>query len=98
MPHGLSDPLRQPITPDFYVDTTAVIDTKLAALAAHKCQQGWLAATQGMNSYLEAMLEMSREIGRRSSAFEHAEAWRRHLHYGFSQTEIDPLRQIVGAP
>jgi LmbE family N-acetylglucosaminyl deacetylase len=97
MPHGLRDPLRQPISPGFFVETTAVIDTKLAALAAHKSQHSWLAATQGMNSYLEAMLEMSREVGRLSAAFEHAEAWRRHLHLGFSQREIDPLAEAVGS-
>ena len=26
----------------------------------------------------------------------HAEGWRRHLHYGFSATEVDPLREALG--
>ena len=42
MPHGLCDPLRKPIIPDAFVNTTAVHATKLAALAAHPSQQGWL--------------------------------------------------------
>ncbi|MGI8604572.1 MAG: PIG-L deacetylase family protein [Verrucomicrobiales bacterium] len=95
MPHGLQSPLRQPIAPDFYVETTAVQEIKLAALAAHRSQQGWLASSQGMNSYLETMIDMSREVGRMSGRYEHAEAWRRHLHLGFSQTEVDPLGETL---
>jgi len=91
MPHGLRGPLREEIEPDQYVDTTGVHETKLAALACHQSQQGWLAASQGMNSYLQAMDDMSREMGRRSRRFTHAEGWRRHLHLGLAQADIDPL-------
>ncbi len=96
MPHGLTDPLRGTIEPDAFVDTTAVFDRKLEALAAHRSQQDWLEGSQGMNSYLRSMEEMSREVGRRSRRFRHAEGWRRHLHLGFSAREIDPLRDALG--
>jgi len=91
MPHGLRGPLREEVDPDFFVDTTAVHTRKLAALGCHRSQQGWLAASQGMNSYLQAMDEMSRTMGRRSGRFLHAEGWRRHLHLGMAQQEADPL-------
>ncbi len=96
MPHGLCDPLRKPIIPDAFVNTTAVHATKLAALAAHRSQQGWLDVSQGMNSYLRSMEEMSRAVGRLSKKFQLAEGWRRHLHLGFSASDIDPLAAALG--
>jgi LmbE family N-acetylglucosaminyl deacetylase len=96
MPHGLCDGLRRRIVPGAYVNTTSVQETKLASLAAHRSQQGWLDASQGMNSYLQAMDDMSRSVGKLSKKFTHAEGWRRHLHYGFSANEIDPLAEALG--
>lgn len=96
MPHGLCDPLRRRIVPGSFVNTSAVQALKLEALAAHESQQGWLDASQGMNSYLQAMDDMSREIGRLSKKFKHAEGWRRHLHLGFSAADIDPLAEALG--
>lgn len=96
MPHGLCDGLRKRIVPGAYVNTTPVQTTKLASLAAHKSQQGWLDASQGMNSYLQAMDDMSRAVGKLSKKFTHAEGWRRHLHYGFSANQIDPLAEALG--
>ena len=95
MPHGLVDPLRQPVAPELYVGTTSVHATKREALAAHASQKAWLDATQGMDSYLAAMDEMSRAVGRMSLAFEHAEGWRRHLHLGFSARDEDPLSDAL---
>ncbi|MGV3756557.1 MAG: PIG-L deacetylase family protein [Verrucomicrobiota bacterium] len=96
MPHGLCDGLRHRIVPGAYVNTTPVQETKLASLAAHKSQQGWLDASQGMNSYLQAMDDMSRAVGKLSKKFKHAEGWRRHLHYGFSANEVNPLADALG--
>ncbi len=96
MPHGLRDSLRQRIVPGSYVNTASVYKTKLAALAEHKSQQEWLDVSQGMNSYLKTMDEMSREVGRLSKKFVHAEGWRRHSHLGFSGKEIDPLAAVLG--
>lgn len=96
MPHGLRGPLGEPIIPSLFVDTTSVQAQKLAALAAHRSQQDWLAVTQGMNSYLQAMEDMSREVGRLSGRFEHAEGWRQHLTLGLSAQPWDPLREALG--
>lgn len=96
MPHGLCDGLRRRIIPGAFVDTTSVQETKRQALAAHRSQQGWLAASQGMSSYLRTMEEMSLEVGRMSKKFAHAEGWRRRLHFGFGAPEADPLRDALG--
>ncbi len=96
MPHGLCDPLRRRIVPGSFVNTTAVHATKLQALAAHQSQQGWLDVSQGMNSYLRSMENMSHAVGRLSKKFKLAEGWRRHLHLGFSASEIDPLGEALG--
>ncbi len=95
MPHGLRDGMRRRIVPGAFANTTAVHAKKLEALAAHESQQNWLSASQGMNSYLNSMEEMSREVGAMSKRFEYAEGWRRHLHLGFSATDSDPLREIL---
>ena len=91
MPHGLRDGLRRQIIPGSFVNTTSVHATKREALAAHVSQKAWLDASQGMDSYLLAMDEMSKAVGKMSRRFQHAEGWRRHLHLGFSAEEIDPL-------
>ncbi|MBI2948097.1 MAG: PIG-L family deacetylase [Verrucomicrobia bacterium] len=95
MPHGLRDGLRRRIIPGAFVNTTPVHETKLRALAAHESQQNWLDVSQGMNSYLRTMDEMSRAVGRMSRKFKHAEGWRRHLHLGFSSHETDPLKDAL---
>ena len=96
MPHGLTDGLRRRVIPGAFVNTLSVQEAKLAALAAHRSQQGWLRLSQGMNSYLQTMTDMSLAVGRMSRRFRHAEGWRRHLHYGFSRTEQDPLADALG--
>jgi len=96
MPHGLRDQLRQPIVPELFVNTESVHARKREALAAHNSQKAWLDATQGMDSYLHVMDEMSLELGGMSRRFKHAEGWRRHLHYGFSVRDEDPLSEVLG--
>jgi N-acetylglucosamine malate deacetylase 1 len=96
MPHGLRDGLRRRIVPDFYVDIGSAIDRKERMLAAHRSQKSWLDATQGMDSYLISMREMSAEVGGLSGRFRYAEGWRRHNHLGLSATETEPLLQILG--
>ncbi|MGA2865132.1 MAG: PIG-L family deacetylase [Verrucomicrobiota bacterium] len=96
MPQGLRDSLRRRIIPGAFVSTTSVQKTKREALAAHKSQQRWLDASQGFNSYLLAMEDMSLEVGRMSKRFPHAEGWRRHLHLGFCAPEADPLGEALG--
>jgi LmbE family N-acetylglucosaminyl deacetylase len=96
MPNGLRDPLRRRIIPGAFVNTTGMHKLKSEALAAHRSQQDWLDRSQKMNSYLRTMDGFSREVGRLSRRFKHAEGWRRHLHYGFGDESADPLREALG--
>ena len=95
-PHGLRDPLRRLVVPGAFVDTTSVHDVKRAALACHASQQQWLDASQGMDSYLRTMDEISLAVGKLSKKFRHAEGWRRHSHWGFCDEDSDPLRAALG--
>jgi LmbE family N-acetylglucosaminyl deacetylase len=96
MPHGLRDGLRRRVIAGAYVNISPVHRIKREALAAHKSQQRWLDVSQGLNSYLLAMEDMSLEVGRMSKKFQQAEGWRRHLHFGFCSAEADPLRDALG--
>jgi LmbE family N-acetylglucosaminyl deacetylase len=96
MPHGLCDALGRRVLPGAYVNTTAVHRLKRAALAAHASQKTWLDVSQGMDSYLRAMDQCSRTVGRMSAQFKHAEGWRRHAHLGFCAANADPLRAALG--
>ena len=93
MPHGLRDPLRKRVIPELFVGTDSVHAVKREALAAHRSQKEWLDASQGMDSYLRVMEEMSAELGTLSRKFKFAEGWRRHLHLGFSAEDLDPLQE-----
>jgi N-acetylglucosamine malate deacetylase 1 len=95
MPHGLRDPLRGRVVPGCFVNTNEVHGIKQEALAAHRSQKEWLDASQGMDSYIRTMDEMSLEVGKLSRKFTHAEGWRRHLHLGFSSVERDPLKEAL---
>ncbi len=95
MPHGVRDGLRRRVFAGAFVNTSSVHALKRAALAEHKSQQPWLETSQGLNSYLRTMEEMSLEVGRMSKRFRLAEGWRRHLHLGFCGPEADPLREAL---
>src|SRR5437588_6810411 len=66
MPHGLRDQLGRRVLPGLFVDTTRVHATKREALAAHHSQKSWLDASQGMDSYLRIMDDLSLEVGEMS--------------------------------
>ena len=94
-PHGNVDPLRQPVAPDFFVDIESVLEQKRAMLACHHSQKDWLDESQGMDSYLITMTELSREVGVLSGRLAFAEGWRRRLHLGFCAEDADPLADAL---
>ncbi|NIA15658.1 MAG: LmbE family protein [Nitrospiraceae bacterium] len=96
LPWGLRDSLRRFVPAGQYVDISSVLEEKIAALACHKSQKEWLDASQGLDSYLITMKEMSRQVGESSGVFEYAEGWRRHLHLGFCAEDADPLSDALG--
>jgi LmbE family N-acetylglucosaminyl deacetylase len=91
MPYGLRDQLRKPVYPDFLVDTGDVLSKKRDMLVCHKSQKEWLDETQGLDNYLNTMVEMTESMGRMSGKFRYAEGWRRHSHLGFADEDYDPL-------
>ena len=94
MPHSLLDPLRRRVIPGVFIDIASVVQKKRDALKAHKSQQNWLEDSQGMNSYIKTQEDFELQVGKMSGRFTHAEGWRRHLHFGFSANEYDPLAQL----
>jgi LmbE family N-acetylglucosaminyl deacetylase len=96
-PHGLRDTLRRRVHPGAFVNTTSVHEQKRAALACHASQRQWLDASQGMDNYIGTMDAFSRELGRLSRRFRHAEGWRRHSHWGFGAEDADPLASALGS-
>lgn len=91
LPYGLRDGLGRPVRAALYVDVGPVLAAKRAMLAEHRSQKEWLDASQGIDSYLQHMEEMSAAMGRLSGRFAYAEGWTRHLPLGFCAEDADPL-------
>ena len=96
LPYGLCDPFGEPIIPGMYVNITDVLQEKRTALACHISQKAWLDESQGLDSYLQTMEDMGREVGEWSETFQFAEGWRRHSHLGFCSPDSDPLKETLG--
>lgn len=94
-PHILTDMMRRPIVPEIYVDVSAVMDRMEELLACHASQKEWLDKTQGFDSYLKTMRELTEKIGGMSGRFRFAEGWRRHSHVGFTRQDCNPLADIL---
>ena len=74
-----------------FVDVTTVLKAKREMLALHRSQKEWLDASQGVDSYLITMEEMSRAVGRMLRRFRYAEGWVRHSPLGFCSEDANPL-------
>ncbi len=96
VPHGLKGPLGEPVPAGGWVDIAPQRERKRAALAAHTSQRAWLDESQGMDSYLLAMEDFGREMGKLSRKFTMAEGWRQHGHLGFGPAGVDPLAEALG--
>lgn len=96
-PHGNRDPLNRFVRPDFCVNIDSVIDEKAEMLAEHKSQKEWLDFSQGLDAYLHAMRDLSREIGGLTDACKFAEGWRRHNPLGLCAVEADPLVDLLAS-
>jgi len=96
-PHGNREPLGSLVAPSLFVNISHVMDQKRAMLEVHQSQKVWLDHSQGMDSYLNTMQDLGREVGQMSGRFEYAEGFRRHLHYGFCEEQVDPLGEAFNA-
>lgn len=95
VPHGFCDQMRMPVEIGAFVNTESVHSIKREALSQHQSQQDWLDSSQGFNSYLQIMEDMSLTAGKMSRKFKHAEGWRRHLHFGYCGPKDDPLAEAL---
>jgi LmbE family N-acetylglucosaminyl deacetylase len=95
IPHTMREPLCRLVIPESFVNVETTLSIKRAALSEHHSQQDWLVASQGVNSFLAKAESDARLVGRGSKKFKFAEGWRRHLHYGFSATDVDPVRETL---
>lgn len=96
LPYGLCDPFGEPVIPGLYVNITDVLQEKRQALACHNSQKAWLDESQGLDSYLQAMEDMSHEVGEWSEVFPCAEGWRMHSHLGFCSPGSNLLKDTLG--
>lgn len=94
-PFSHLDPLRRPVTPDYWVNVESVLERKVELLAQHRSQKDWLDESQGHDSYLETLRQLDAEGGRLSGRWKYAEGWRRHLHLGYCGPNDDPLRETL---
>jgi LmbE family N-acetylglucosaminyl deacetylase len=96
MPHCISDPLRNPVIPDLYVDITSTMAVKREMLAQHRSQKDWLDVSQGNDAYLDDQAERGRIFGEKSGKFDFAEGWIRHNSVGFCGPDDNPLVDALG--
>jgi LmbE family N-acetylglucosaminyl deacetylase len=96
-PHGNQTPLGEAVVPGWFVDVTDLLEQKAAMLACHASQKRWLDESQALDSYVQTMRDLMREVGRMSGRYQYAEGWRKHLHLGFCEAEADPLLAALGA-
>jgi len=98
-PHGNRTPLNEIVRPGITIPIDTVMQRKIAMLECHQSQQLWLQTTQGMNSYLQTMLELGEEVTQLSAIKKtesrYAEGWHKHLHLGFGSRDFDPLAQFL---
>ena len=95
MPVGNKLPTGEPVVPHLFVDESDVIETKVNSLACHASQKQWLDESQGLDSYLQTLRDLSKAVGAMSGKFEYAEGWRRREHWGFCSPNDDPLRDAL---
>lgn len=96
LPHGVCDPLRRPVKPAFYVETTGFQETIRSAQLAHASQFEWLKSSQGMDSMIKSIEAESLKVGKMSEKFLHAEGWWLHAHMGLGAESFDPVREVAG--
>lgn len=95
-PYSHYDPLGKLITPSCFIDVSALQLRKREMLSLHQSQKRWLDESQGLDSYLNTMQDLDRQLGTISGKYEYAEGWRKHGHLGFCEPNADPLSEALG--
>ncbi|MCD8349765.1 MAG: PIG-L family deacetylase [Planctomycetaceae bacterium] len=96
MPYGLRDGLGKLVRSGLWVNVGEYIEVKRELLGCHKSQKVWLDETQGMDSYLQTMVDLCAGMGAMSNKYRFAEGWRKHNLLGFaSNPAFDPLQEAL---
>ncbi len=91
-PLGGVDRDGRPQLPDFFVDVGTAIDVKREMLVCHGSQRAWLKRQHGIDEYIDAMMNWTREVGRRAGV-EFAEGFRRYRGHPYPQNPL--LEQAI---
>lgn len=75
------------ILPQFYVDISAVKDSKREMLSRHASQRNWLMRYHGVDEYLNRMLAWAESYGRECGV-PYAEGLRQHLGHGYPHEPV----------
>lgn len=95
-PHCNRDYWGNLIKPEIFVDISSVMNKKIEMLSKHESQKEYLEEFQGMDSYVNAMKDISHETGRMSDKFEFAEGFRKRFHIGYCSPKANPLIHDLG--
>jgi LmbE family N-acetylglucosaminyl deacetylase len=83
----------RPLAVDFYVDISAVFETKRRMLACHASQREWLLRQHGMDEYLESQAKWASHRGAEIGVA-HAEGFRQYKGHPYPQD--NPLLALIG--
>jgi N-acetylglucosamine malate deacetylase 1 len=81
------------VTPQFYVDISAMMPQKAEMLACHESQRDWLRVHNGMDEYMESMRRFNASLGESASTASgrpilYAEAFRQHRGHGYPDDNL----------
>lgn len=87
------DIFGQKISPQFYVDISDCMQSKIQMLACHESQRNWLRSHNGIDEYLNNMVDWNEELGQRASnltdrRISYAESFRQHLGHAYPKKNL----------
>ncbi|MBA3631863.1 MAG: PIG-L family deacetylase [Acidobacteria bacterium] len=87
------DIFGQKIAPQFYVDVSDCMKSKIQMLACHKSQRNWLRSHNGIDEYIENMIRWNEDLGQRASQLSDrsiicAESFRQHLGHAYPKKNL----------
>ncbi len=88
------DPLGNSVVPQFGIDISSVIETKVEMMACHASQREWLLKHHGMDQYLQALRDWATHRGK-TCGVPYAEGYRQHLGHSYPQENL--LGALLGS-
>lgn len=87
------DIFGQKVIPQFYVDISTSMKSKIQMLACHESQRNWLRSHNGIDEYIEGVDNSGQELGQRASqlsnrSIKYAESFRQHLGHAYPKKNL----------